>query len=171
MKPVRLASVLLLLLIPGLPAGAQGTLDELLGGCGVTMSCPAPGGPASPAQCVNNDVGNQVTNNYVLTNSDEGSSWSFAQTLSKTTTFGLAVRGAYSYGVSRTISDPESTAATSFARNSQFADPNNPGVSYSLYSPGHRVFALVSYTHEYLSFGATSSARLIFSLQTLAASP
>lgn len=58
MKPVRLASVLLLLLIPGLPAGAQGTLDELLGGCGVTMSCPAPGGPASPAQCVNNDVGN-----------------------------------------------------------------------------------------------------------------
>jgi hypothetical protein len=93
--------------------------------------------------------------NYVLKNGNEGHSWNFAQSLSKTTRFGLSMRGAYSYGVSRSISDPESTAATSFARNSQFADPNNPGSSYALWSPGNRVYGLVTFTHDYLRFGAT----------------
>ena len=65
------------------------------------------------------------------------------------------MRGAYSYGVSHSLSDPESTAATSFARNSQSADPNNPGSSISMWSPGHRVFALVNYSKEYFGFGGT----------------
>ena len=33
-------------------------------------------------------------------------------------------------------------------------DPNNPGSSISLWSPGHRVFALVNYTRSYFNFGA-----------------
>ena len=105
---------------------------------------------------LNNQIGNAVTNNYVLLNDSQGSSWNFAQSLQKNTRFGLTVRGAYSYGVSKTISDPESTAATSFARNSNFADPNNPGVQISQWSPGHRFFALVNFSHEYFNIGATS---------------
>jgi hypothetical protein len=97
-----------------------------------------------------------VTANYVLLNDSEGSSWNFAQTLQKNTRFGLTMRGAYSYGVSKTISDPESTAATSFARNSNFANPNDPGVTTSQWSPGHRFFALVNFSHEYFNIGATS---------------
>jgi len=94
--------------------------------------------------------------NYVLKNGNEGTTWNIAQSLSKNTKFGLMVRSAYSYGVSHSLSDPESTAATSFARNSQSADPNNPGSSISMWSPGHRVYVLVNYSRQYFGFGATS---------------
>jgi hypothetical protein len=105
---------------------------------------------------LNNDPGNQVTVNYVLKNGSEGSAWSISQSLSKTSSFGLSLRGAYSYGVSKTLVDPESTAATSYARIAHFDDPNNAGVAHSMWSPGHRVFALASFSREYFSFGATS---------------
>ena len=124
----------------------------------VGTACAAAGQAGGCVTRLNNDAGNQVTANYVLKNGNTGSSWNFAQSFSKNTSFGLAVRGAYSYGVSKTISDPESTAATSFARNSNFADPNNPGASTSMWSPGHRVFALISYSREYLKLGTTSVA-------------
>jgi hypothetical protein len=97
-----------------------------------------------------------VTFNYVLKNSGEGTSWNLSQTLSKTTGFGLSFRGGYNYGVSRSRVDPESTAATSYARIATFGNPNDSGVADSLWSPGHRAFALVSFTREYFSFGATS---------------
>jgi hypothetical protein len=122
----------------------------------VGTACAANGQAGGCVNRINNDIGNQVTVNYVLQNGNEGSSWNFSQSLSKTTTFGLSVRGAYSYGVSRTLVDPESTAATSYQRVSTFGDPNNSGVSYSMWSPGHRVFVLGSYSHEYFKFGATS---------------
>jgi outer membrane receptor protein involved in Fe transport len=118
--------------------------------------CAAAGQAGGCVTRINNDTGNQVTANYVLKNGSEGNSWSFAQSLSKTLAFGLSARGAYSYGVSRTISDPESTAATSFARNSNAGDPNNPGPSTSQWSPGHRVFALATFTRQYFNLGSTS---------------
>jgi hypothetical protein len=122
----------------------------------VGPACAATGQVGGCVNRINNAPGNQVTQNLVLQNGNTGNSWNFAQTLSKNTRFGVSVRGAYSYGISRTISDPESTAATSFARNSHFADPNNPGTQISMWAPGHRVFALVNYTRQYLGLGATS---------------
>lgn len=112
--------------------------------------------PRWTANRIFNAPGNQVTTALVLKNGTAGNTWNFAQSLSKNTAFGLTVRGAYSYGESRTISDPESTAATSFARNSNSADPNNPGSRISLWSPGHRVYAMVNFTREYFRLGATS---------------
>ena len=91
----------------------------------------------------------------MLKNGNEGSSWNFAQSLQRNFRFGLNVRGAYSYGASKTLVDPESTAATSFARITHHGNPNNAGVGTSLWSPGHRVFALVNYSKEYFSFGTT----------------
>jgi hypothetical protein len=105
---------------------------------------------------INNDPGNQVTVNYVLKNGDKGSSWTFSQALSKNTRFGLALRGAYSYGESKSLVDPESTAGTSYARVDTFADPNNAGVAKSLWSPGHRVYALATFSRDYFSIGSTS---------------
>jgi hypothetical protein len=122
----------------------------------VGPACAATGQAGGCVNRINNDPGNQVTVNYVLSNGGEGSAWNFAQSLQKTTAFGLSLRGAYSYGVSRTLVDPESTAATSYARVATSGDPNNAGVSYSLWSPGHRVFALGTYSREYFSFGSTS---------------
>jgi hypothetical protein len=52
--------------------------------------------------------------------------------------------------------DPESTAATTFSRVMHHGNPNNAGVGTSMWSPGHRVFALVSYSREYFSLGSTS---------------
>ncbi len=119
-------------------------------------ACAAAGQAGGCVTRVNNDPGNQVTSNYVLTNTSAGSSWNFAQSLSRSAFGGFTVRGAYSYGVSRTVSDPESTAATSFARNSQYANPNDPGAQTSQWSPGHRVFALVNYVKNWSGFGTTS---------------
>jgi hypothetical protein len=122
----------------------------------VGATCSSSGNAGGCSTRINSEPGNVVGVNYVLKNGAEGNSWNFAQTLTKNTGFGLSVRGAYSYGISHSLSDPESTAATSFARNSQSADPNNPGSSISLWSPGHRVFALVSYTKQYFNLGSTS---------------
>jgi outer membrane receptor protein involved in Fe transport len=119
-------------------------------------ACVAGGNPGGCSTRINSEPGNVVGVNYVLKNGNEGTSWNIAQTFARTTRFGLSMRGAYSYGVSHSLSDPESTAATSFARNAQAADPNNPGSSISLFSPGHRVFALVNYSRNYFGFGGTS---------------
>jgi len=118
--------------------------------------CLATGNVGGCVTRINSEPGNVVGVNYVLKNGAEGTTWNIAQSLSKNTRFGLSVRGAYSYGVAHSLSDPESTAATSFGRNTQSADPNNPGSSISLWSPGHRVYALVNYTKNYFGFGGTS---------------
>ena len=122
----------------------------------VGTACAATGQAGGCVNRINNDPGNQVTTNLVLKNAGDSSSWNFAQSLSKSTSVGLSLRGAYSYGVSKSHVDPESTAATSYARIATFADPNNAGIAHSLWSPGHRVFALATYSREYFSFGSTS---------------
>jgi outer membrane receptor protein involved in Fe transport len=121
----------------------------------VGTACSGAGNVGGCVTRINATPGNLVTNAYVLKNTDVGSQWSIAQSLNKTFDFGLSVRGAYSYGRSYSLSDPESTAATSFSRHSHFSNPNTPGVGYSMWSPGHRVFALVSYRKEWLSIGTT----------------
>jgi len=121
----------------------------------VGTSCTNPT-PGPCATRINNAAGNVVTNAYVLKNSDEGHQWTISESLQKSFRWGLSVRGAYSYGEAFSMTDPESTAATSFSRNSTYADPNNPGSTYSMWSPGHRYFALINFSHEYFKFGATS---------------
>ena len=121
----------------------------------VGTSCAGP----TVGPCVtrlNNANGNQVTNAFVLKNGNVGRSWNFAQSLAKTTTFGLALRGAYSYGQSKNNVDPSSTAATNFSSISHRGDPNNPGLGFSVASPGHRVFALATYSRQYFNFGNTA---------------
>ena len=122
----------------------------------VGTPCAAAGQAGGCVTRINNDPGNQATVNYVLKNGDKGTAWNVAETLSKNTQFGLSVRGAFSYGESKTLVDPESTAATSYARISHFGDPNNAGVGRSMWSPGPRVFGLVSFSRQYFSIGSTS---------------
>jgi hypothetical protein len=116
---------------------------------------------ASALPCVtriNNAVGNQVTNAIVLKNQSVGRSSNIAATLSKNTHFGLNVKGAYSYGVSKNTVDAGSIASGSWTGNQQSGDPNNPGLGYSSASPGHRLYLRASFTRQYLSLGATSVA-------------
>jgi len=105
---------------------------------------------------LNTTPGNVVNNAFVLKNGEGGSSWNIAESLSRTFPFGLNIRGAYSYGDSRTLVDPESTASTTFARLAHHDNENTAGVQRSMWSPGHRVYGLVSYSHEYFKLGATT---------------
>jgi hypothetical protein len=106
-----------------------------------------------------NRIHSHVANAIVLQNQSDGSSWNLAATLSKTTSYGLALRAAYSYNVSRNTVDPGSIAFGSWAGNQISGDPNNPAVAYSTpfgASLGHRGFVLTSLTREYFNFGATT---------------
>jgi hypothetical protein len=117
----------------------------------------APAGQAGPCFTrLNNAIGNQVTSTIVLKNTNLNRSWNIATSLSKPMTAGLSVKGAYSYGVSRGIVEPGSTAAASWNGNPITVDPNNPSLAYSANSPGHRVFISATYSRRYFGFGATS---------------
>jgi hypothetical protein len=100
-----------------------------------------------------------ISNAIVLKNQSVGSSSNIAATLSKITGWGLNLRGAYSYNISKNTVDPGSIAFGSWAGNPQSGDPNNPGVGYSTpfgASLGHRAFVNASFTREYFGFGATT---------------
>jgi hypothetical protein len=124
----------------------------------VNSAFPTCNGPASP--CVtrlNNAPGNQVTAAYVIKNSNENRSWNIAASVSKPMTRGLSFRGGYSYGVSRSLVEPSSTAGSSWgSANPIVFDPNNPALAYSINSPGHRVYLAPAYTHQYFGWGNTT---------------
>lgn len=126
---------------------------------GITTSLPtcATAGQAGPCFTrLNNAVGNQVTSAIVLKNTDQNRSWNIAASLSRPLVKGFTFKGAYSYGVSRGIVEPGSTAAASWNGNQISSDPNNPGLAYSANSPGHRLFAAGTYAHQFFPFGTTS---------------
>jgi hypothetical protein len=97
-----------------------------------------------------------VSNAVVLKNQNVGRSWNFAGSAERTLRQGLWVKAAYSYGESKNTIDPGSIAFGSWNNNPHPGDPNNPPLSYSDYSPGHRVFVAASYRKEYFRFGGTT---------------
>jgi hypothetical protein len=112
--------------------------------------------PRWTANRINNTAPNVITSAFVLKNQDIGSSWNMSGSLSKTLYHGLSIRGAYSYGQAKNTIDPGSTASSTFANNQHSADPNNPGLGYSAYTQGHRVYVQTSYTKQYFGFGSTT---------------
>ncbi len=103
-----------------------------------------------------NQINKNIAAAYVISNVNTGWSNNIAISLSKQFTNGFFAKTAYSYGVSKNSFDPGSTAASNWGGNAQANDPNNPGVQYSAFSPGKRIFLALSYRKEYFSFGATS---------------
>jgi Carboxypeptidase regulatory-like domain len=112
--------------------------------------------PRWTANRINNTAPNVITSALVMKNQDIGSSWNLSGSLSKTLYHGISLRGAYSYGEAKNTIDPGSTAFSSVANNQISADPNNPGLGWSAYSQGHRVFVQGSYSKSYFDFGATT---------------
>jgi hypothetical protein len=105
---------------------------------------------------INNAAGNQVSTNVVLKNQNVGTAWNAAFTGEKRFSQGFWFKTAYSYGESRNTVDPGSVATGSWQNNPQFNDPNNPPVAFSQNSPGHRWFAVGSYSKDFFKFGATT---------------
>jgi len=121
----------------------------------VGLSCNSP--TAGPCQNrINNATGNVVARNIVMKNQSVGRSWNLSGSLERPFSNGLFVKGAYNYGLAKNTIDPGSIASGSWNGNPQSGDPNNPGLSFSSNSPGHRFFIATSYRKEYFSFGATT---------------
>ncbi|OLD56104.1 MAG: TonB-dependent receptor [Acidobacteria bacterium 13_1_40CM_2_64_6] len=126
-----------------------------------TTAFPACAATGQAGPCVtrlNNAVGNQIIQNIVLTNENVGRNWTIATSVSKQMTRGFTIKGGYSHSESRNVNDPGSIAAGSWTSNAIFTDPNNPPLSFSQYSPGHRYFIATSYTKQYFNLGATTIA-------------
>ena len=145
-----------------LPGGVTGTVEFLYnkdvnGIYYINANLPAAqatfsGADARPrwtANRINNTAPNVITNAFVMKNQSVGSSWNLSGSLSKTLYRGLSIRGAYSYGEAENTIDPGSTALSSFANNQMVNDPNNPGLGFSGYSQGHRVF-VATLVHRYV---------------------
>ena len=122
-------------------------------------TCAATGQVGSCFQRINNAVGNQVTAAYVIANQSQNRSWNIAASVSKSMTHGFAFKSGYSYGESRSIVEPSSTAGSSWgSANPIVTDPNNPALALSANSPGQRFFFAPSYTHQYFGWGSTTVA-------------
>ena len=121
----------------------------------VGLSCTTPT-PGPCANRINNAAGNVVARNIVMKNQSVGRSWNIDGSLERPFSNGIFVKAAYNYGVAKNTIDPGSIASGSWNGNPQSNDPNNPGISYSANSPGHRFFIATSYRKEYFSFGATT---------------
>jgi hypothetical protein len=103
-----------------------------------------------------NRINNNISAAYVISNINTGYSTNISASLTKQFSNGFFAKAAYSQGVSKNSFDPGSTASSNWGGNAMANDPNNPGVQYSAYSPGKRLFLALSYRKEYFKFGATT---------------
>ena len=109
-----------------------------------------------PLWTTTNKINANVQNAVVMKNQNQGSSYSLSASLEHPMADGFYGKIAYNYGVSKNTVDPGSIAFGSWNSNQVPGNPNNAPVSFSTNSPGHRVFASLSYRTEYFNFGATT---------------
>jgi len=107
-----------------------------------------------------------IANATVLKNQDIGRNWNVTGSLKKTFGSGF-LQAAYNYGEAENTVDAGSVAAGSFTGNAISGHPNNPGISFSSNSPGHRFFLSANYRKEYFGFGATGIS-MFFDSRTIA---
>jgi outer membrane receptor for ferrienterochelin and colicin len=98
----------------------------------------------------------EISNAIVMKNQNVGRSWNLAGSLERAFDNGFYAKVAYAYGESKNTVDPGSIAFGSWSSNAHSADPNNPGLGFSLNSPGHRFFTALSYRKDWASFGSTT---------------
>ena len=99
------------------------------------------------------------SNVVLLTNTDQGGSWTVATKLDKRFGDNWFMTGSYLYGESRSVNDGGSSQATSNWRyNYQDGDPNAVPLAVSDFSPGHRFSLSGSYRIPAGPAGVTLSA-------------
>ena len=125
-------------------------------------SCPTSGGGTGTCARINN----VVTSAVVLKNQSVGRAWNAGAALERRFQGGFFAKVAYDYGESKNTVDPGSIALGSWQNIAIVNDPNNPGLAYSLNSPGHRFFATVSYGRDWFKFGRTTVSAF-FNSQTI----
>lgn len=117
------------------------------------FQCPAGGCTASATA---NRIYSNVTDATVLTNQGEGRSYNISFTIERPYREGFFGKLGYTYGRSENLVDPGSIASGSFTGNPIYGHPNNPTLGYSAFSPGHRLFAAMSYNRDFFGIGPTT---------------
>lgn len=115
-------------------------------------------GDNRPIFNVFNDVDPTYTGIFLARNTSEGNAYNVAFSLTKPTTKGFSGTVSYSYGDAFSLNDGTSSQNNSQWRNYQnvFGRNFERDAQRSAFSPGHRVFANLSYRLDYGDFGATT---------------
>ena len=102
----------------------------------------------------------------LLTNTDDGGSWSFATEVRRPFSNGLFVNVSYLYGEAETVMDGIRDQALSNWFNVYVpGDPNHPPLTRSDYDPGHRFTITASYDIR-IGRGYTANASVFYSGQS-----
>lgn len=109
-----------------------------------------------PRWTAGNRINGNISSAIVLKNQNDGYAWNMAASLERPFQNGVFAKMAYSYGKAKNTTDPGSIAFGSWNNNQHPGDPNNPELGFAANSPGHRIFAAVSYRAEYFKMGATT---------------
>jgi len=102
-----------------------------------------------------NRLNSNVSSAVVMKNQDVGRYWHASAAFEKRFKTGF-LKAAYSYGKSKNTVDPGSIAFGSWNNNQHAGDGNNPGLGFSVSSPGRRIFVAGSYAKEYFKLGKTT---------------
>ena len=107
-----------------------------------------------------------ISDLILLTNTDQGDSWSVAFKLERPFRNRFFMNTSYLYGRSRSIMDGTSSQAASNWGNVYVpGDPNNPPLTRSNFDPGHRITASGSYDIP-VGAGFSATASLFYSGQS-----
>jgi hypothetical protein len=105
----------------------------------------------------NRKINSGVSNAMVLTNTNQGYSYSLTAQLSKLFQNGFSGFVAYTYSGSKDLtSNPGSAASSAWASNPTVISQNHSELSYSNFAVPHRVIGSVSYHKEYLKHLGTT---------------
>lgn len=104
---------------------------------------------------VANRLNPSITNNYYLTSTNKGYSYSLTAQLERPFNNSLFARVAYNYGRAKDIMSAGSTASGSYNGIYAVNGSNYPDLAFSDNDLRHRVIGSVSYRKEYAGFGAT----------------
>jgi hypothetical protein len=108
-----------------------------------------------PGSAAANRLNSTITQNYYLTNTSEGYSYSLTAQLERPFSNGFFARVAYNYARAKDLMSAGSTAGGTYGGIFSVNGGNYPSLSYSDNDLRHRAIGSVSYRKEYGDFGAT----------------
>ncbi|PJJ79991.1 TonB-dependent receptor [Mucilaginibacter auburnensis] len=113
------------------------------------VPAPTTANPLATTQAINP----LYTNAYLLTNTDQGYRYSITGQVGKSFPFGLDVNVAYTYGVSKDITNGIRNSMESNWQLNQALNPNNPGLAYSNFDIRNRIVSTINYRRDWNSGG------------------
>jgi hypothetical protein len=89
-------------------------------------------------------INSKLSNAYALSNTDKGYRYQGTISLTKKYKFGLDVYGAYTYGISKDITNGIRNSMESNWQLNQSLTPNNPQLAYSNFDIRHRIISQIT---------------------------